>query len=34
MLPNLAHYDKAIDIKDFGPEHPNIAIYRNDLGLA
>jgi hypothetical protein len=34
MLPTIAQYDKAIDMKTFGPDHPNIAIYRNSLGLA
>ena len=34
MLPALAEYDKAIDIKTFGPDHPNIANYKNNLGLA
>ena len=34
MSPTLAQYGKAIDIKAFGPDHPNIAIYRNNLELA
>ena len=35
MLSILAQYDKAIDIKAFGPDHTNVvAIYRNNLGLA
>ena len=34
MLRTLTQYDKAIDIKSFGPYHPNVAIYRNNLELA
>jgi hypothetical protein len=33
MLRTIAQYDKAIDIKAFGPDQPNVAIYRNNLGL-
>ena len=34
MLRTLTQYDKAIDIKAFGLDHPNVAIYRNNLELA
>jgi hypothetical protein len=36
MLNILAQYDKAIDIKAFGPDHTKkvVASYRNNLRLA